>query len=76
MFIFLLIFYSTKVHNASRMRRDQNDHAMKRNNQTPEPEGSGRKHCETKQPMRLLSASILKKALQNEVTSSFFKLHV
>jgi hypothetical protein len=58
------------VANVSRMRRDQNDHA-KTNIQTPEPEGSGRKNCETKLPMRLLSASIVKKAPQNEVTSSF-----
>jgi hypothetical protein len=37
------------------MRRDQNDHA-KTNSQTPEPEGSGRKHCKTELPMRLLDA--------------------
>jgi hypothetical protein len=45
------------VDDVSRMRRDQNDHA-KTNSQTPEPEGSGRKHCETELPMRLLDGII------------------
>ena len=31
----------------------------KTNSQTPEPEGSGKKHCETKQPTRLLCDSII-----------------
>jgi hypothetical protein len=53
------------------MRRDQNDHA-KTNNQTPEPEGSGRKHCETELPMRLLGTVNLKKAPQNRDNFFFF----
>jgi hypothetical protein len=57
------------------MRRDQNDHA-KTNSQTPEPEGSERKHCETELPMRLLGTVNLKKAPQNRDNFFFFSLHL
>jgi hypothetical protein len=55
------------------MRRDQNDHA-KTNSQTPEPEGSGRKDCETELPMRLLGTVNIKKAPQNK--GDFFFLNI
>jgi hypothetical protein len=53
------------------MRQDQNDHA-KTTSQTPEPEGSGRKHCKTELPMRLLAASILKTSNFKKKSLLFF----
>jgi hypothetical protein len=53
------------------MRRDQNDHA-KTNSQTPEPVGSGRKHCETELPMRLLGTVNFKKAPKIGLLLLFF----
>jgi hypothetical protein len=53
------------------MRRDQNDHA-KANSQPPDPEGSGRKHCKTELPMRLLAASILKTSNFRKKSLLFF----
>jgi hypothetical protein len=53
------------------MRRDQNDHA-KTNSQTPEPVGSGKKHCETELPMRLLGTVNFKKAPKIGLLLLFF----
>jgi hypothetical protein len=53
------------------MRRDQNDHA-KTNSQIPEPVGSGKEHCETELPMRLLGTVNFKKAPQNRDNFFFF----
>jgi hypothetical protein len=54
--IFVSSFFETNF--SFTLTTDQDDHA-KTTNQTPEPEGSGRKHCETRLPMRLLAATSL-----------------